>query len=88
MRLTDYPTSSAFAAICYSRGRITIIPGATDDREVIKRAVAQVVANLATKRAQCSPLLVLVLGQVVRNRTCLGSARQFSQSRPEAHAGR
>ena len=31
--------------------------------------------------------MVFVLGQVVRNRTCLGSARQFSQSRPEAHAG-
>ena len=32
--------------------------------------------------------LVFVPGQVVRNRTCLGSARQLSQSRPEAHAGR
>jgi hypothetical protein len=38
--------------------------------------------------AMLAAALVLVFGQVVRNRTCLGSTRQFSQSRPEAHAGR
>jgi Asp-tRNA(Asn)/Glu-tRNA(Gln) amidotransferase A subunit family amidase len=46
----------------------------------LKRAGAVIVAK--------TTILVFVLGQVVRNRTCLGSARQFSQSRPEAHAGR